>query len=268
MVLIKIGGGAEINLDAICRDVFELQKTEQLLIVHGASVKRDEIADKLGFPTKTVISPSGISSVFTDEKAMDIFLMVYAGLTNKKIVATLQKYGVNAVGLSGVDGKLFVAKAKKDIFVKEGEKTKLMKGNLTGRVEQINTDLLTIMLEHQYVPVLCPPAISYENEIVNTDNDSIVAMIAGALKINKIISLFEAKGLLKDFKNPDSVISKISLQELDEMMQYGQGRMKKKLLGAKKALELGVNKVYWGDGRIERPVFSALEGNGTVIKNY
>ncbi|MEI6532572.1 MAG: [LysW]-aminoadipate kinase [Candidatus Roizmanbacteria bacterium] len=266
MILIKIGGGARINLDAICCDVALLQKTEHILIVHGASVKRDEIADKLGFPTKTVISPSGISSVFTDEKAMEIFLMVYAGLANKKIVAAMQKHGVNAVGLSGVDGKLIVAKAKNDIYVKEGEKTKLMTGNRTGKVEQINSDLLTLLIDKQYVPVLCPPAISYQNEIVNTDNDSIVAMLAGALKVEKVVSLFEAKGMLKDFNDPESIIANVSARELDDMMPFAQGRMKKKLLGAKKALELGVKEIYWGDGRIERPVFSALEGNGTVIR--
>lgn len=265
MILIKVGGGKKINWDFVAEDIARVQKKEDIVIVHGASVKRDEIAQKLGSPTKTVTSPSGISSVYTDEKALEIFLMVYAGLVNKQIVATLQKYDVNAVGLSGVDGKLWQAKAKKELMVQEGKKVKLIKDNRTGRVEKINTDLIKILIKNNYVPVISAPAISYENEIVNTDNDWASAVMAGSLHVEKLVYLFEAPGLLKNYRDESTLIKRINKEKISEYFQYTQGRMKKKLLGVQKAIELGVTKIYWGDGRIKNSTTSALSGKGTII---
>lgn len=76
---------------------------------------------------KTVLSPSGITSVYTDEEALNVFLIAYHGLVNKRIVARMHQFGMNAVGLSGVDGKLWQAKAKKERLIKEGDKVKLLK---------------------------------------------------------------------------------------------------------------------------------------------
>ncbi|MBI2074213.1 MAG: [LysW]-aminoadipate kinase [Candidatus Levybacteria bacterium] len=265
MIIIKIGGGKNINLDNISQDLATLIKQEEIIVVHGASATRDEIAEKLGVPTKTITSPSGITSVYTDKNAIDVFLMVYCGLINKKIVVNMQKHGVNAVGLSGLDGKLWQAKRKEAVYAVEDNKTKLIRDNFTGRVESINADLIKLLVKNNYVPVICPPAISYENEAVNTDNDFAVAVMAGGLKADKIVSLFEAPGLLKDLNDQKSVISSISKAELENYLKYAKGRMKKKILGAQKALELGVKKIYWGDGRIEHPVLQALDGKGTVI---
>ncbi len=266
MLIIKTGGGAAINWDFIAQDAAKLSKKEKIIVIHGASVKRDEIAKALNAPTKTVVSPSGISSVYTDEKALNIFLMVYAGLTNKKIVAALQRHGLNAVGLSGVDGKLWQAKRKKHLLVLENGKTKLIKNNLTGRVEKINSGLIKLLIDNGYVPVLCPPAISDEGEIVNTDNDMATAVLAGSLGVTEIVVLFEAPGMLKNHKDEKSVIHNIAKSELDNLMQFAQGRMKKKIMGAKKALDLGVKKIYWGDGRVKNPVKNTLEGKGTIIQ--
>ena len=266
MLLIKIGGGKEINWEGICSDVVHLQKTEKMMLVHGASVQRDEISARMTVPVKTVTSPSGISSVYTDQEALEIFLMAYPGLVNKQIVARLQRHGVNAVGLSGVDGRLWLAKSKKKILVKEGEKTKLMTGNLTGRVEEINIGLLNLLLGNGYLPVVCAPALSYENEIVNTDNDWAVAVMAKALGVKKLISLFEAPGLLKDPDDYSSLISFIDKRKIMDYMPFARLRMKKKILGAQKALEEGVEVIYWGDGRISNPLQAALNGHGTTIK--
>src|SRR3989344_986389 len=106
MIIIKIGGGKAINIDGISSDIATiLSQKEQVVVVHGASATRDEIAQKLGVPTKPITSPSGVTSVYTDKAAIDVFLMVYCGLVNKKIVASLIRRNVNAIGLSGVDAK-------------------------------------------------------------------------------------------------------------------------------------------------------------------
>jgi acetylglutamate/LysW-gamma-L-alpha-aminoadipate kinase len=267
MILLKIGGGKGINLDFICSDVAALiAKGEQIVIVHGASATRDEIAEKLGTPTKTITSPSGVSSVYTDEAAMDVFLMVYAGLLNKKIVAALQAHGVNAVGLSGVDGRLWEAKRKEAVYAVEGEKTLLITDNLTGKVQHVNAGLIALLANAGYVPVICPPAISLDQKIVNTDNDFATAVMAEALNIKDMVVLFEAPGLLREFKDPTSLIREIKKEELENYLPYTQGRMMKKLLGTKDAFARGVERVYWSDGRIEQPIQNALKGTGTVIK--
>lgn len=265
MFLIKIGGGDQINLDYVCEDIASLAKKGKIVIVHGAGKTRDKIARKLGYPTKTVVSPSGISSVYTDGKALEIFLMVYAGLINKKIVSKLQSCGINAIGLSGVDGRLWVAKRKKELFIKENNKVKLLKDNLTGRVEKVNISLIKLLVKNGYMPVICPPAISFDNEIVNVDNDGAIAIMAKTLNAKELISLFEAPGLLKNPEDEKSTIDHIEKNKLDEYLKYAQGRMKKKILGAKKALELGVEKIYWGDGRIKNPIINLLKGKGTII---
>lgn len=266
MLLIKIGGGKEINIDAICEDIASLViGGERVIVVHGASVIRDEVASQLGVPTKTITSPSGVSSVYTDRQALDVLLMTYAGLVNKKIVASLQKHCVNAVGLSGIDGRLWEAKRKEIVYSVENGKTKLIRDNLTGRVEKINTDLIELLVHNWYIPVITAPAISFDNEIVNTDNDFATAIMVGSLNIKKMVVLFEAPGLLEDVNNQESIIKKVRKNNLDKYMKYAKGRMKKKLIGAQKAFDLGLETMYFGDGRIEHPIFSALEGKGTMI---
>jgi acetylglutamate/LysW-gamma-L-alpha-aminoadipate kinase len=236
-----------------------------VVVIHGAGTRRDEIAQQLGIPTRTITSPSGVSSVYTDDRAIDVFLMAYCGLVNKRLVSIFQQQGMNAVGLSGIDGKLWQAKRKNAVYSVEHGKTKLITDNLTGRVETINDTLVTMLLTNGYLPVLCPPAISFENKIVNTDSDWAVAMIAASLSATRVVSLFEAPGLLRNLQDESSTIHRISADRLTEMMTVAQGRMKKKVLGAQKALENGVKTVYWGDGRIKQPITKALEGNGTVI---
>lgn len=266
MYLLKIGGGKNINLPAVCADIAALiARGEKIVIVHGASATRDEIATKMGVPTKTITSPSGVCSVYTDAAAMDVFLMAYPGLLNKKIVAALQKQGVNAVGLSGIDGRLWEAKRKEAVYAVEGEKTRLIKDNLTGKVQQVNAGLITLLVDHGYVPVVCPPALSLERDVVNTDNDFATAVMAEALGITEMVVLFEAAGMLRDVNDPTSVIPEIKRAELETYLPFAMGRMKKKLLGTQNAFERGIKKMYWGDGRIEHPLESALAGKGTVI---
>ena len=266
MILVKAGGGAGLNWEGIALDLAELHQAVPLILVHGANALRNEIAARLGITLHTVVSPSGIASVYTDREALDVFLMAYAGVANKRIVALLQRHGLQAVGLCGVDGRLWEAKAKKDLLVRDNGKTKLLRNNLTGRVERINVELLQLLLDHGYVPVMCAPAISREHEIVNTDNDTAAAVMAAELKLKTIIFLFEAPGFLREADRPESLIPRLSRSELDGCLAWARGRMQKKLMAAKQALESGVQEVIFGDGRLMNPVKEALAGRGTVIR--
>lgn len=265
MLLIKLGGGRGLAWDAFCADVAALRADEPVVIVHGASTLRDDLAARLGVPVRTVVSPSGVASVYTDQDALDVFLMAYAGLANKKLVARLLAHGLPAVGLTGVDGRLWEAVPKRDIPVVEHGRTLLLRGNLTGRVDKVNAGLVRLLTDAGYLPVLCAPAVTAEGEIVNTDNDLAAAVLAGALGARRMVYLFEAPGLLRDAADADSRIARVGRGEVESVLPFARGRMKKKILGVRKALEAGVAEVYFGDGRIDRPVTSALAGRGTVF---
>ncbi|HEX9804919.1 MAG TPA: [LysW]-aminoadipate kinase [Candidatus Dojkabacteria bacterium] len=265
MIIIKVGGAKEINWEAIISDIKEISKTEKVIVVHGASQTRDEIAEKLGSPSKVITSPSGMQSVYTDSDAMDIFLMSYAGVVNKRIVEKFQMQGINAIGLTGADAKIWEGERKQKTLSKEGEKVRVLRDNMTGRVRKINVEFIENLLDLNILPIITPPAISTEGELINVDNDLAIAVMAKSLKTEKLIVLFEAGGFMKDINDPDSLIKSLNLNEIPEYEKYAKGRMKKKLMGAQEALDGGVDKVYWGGLNVENPILKALNGEGTII---
>lgn len=265
MLLIKIGGGEAINWNHIIKDLTSLVKKEAVVLVHGASTKRDEIAKKLGQETQYLMAPSGHQGVYTDKQALDVLTMVYAGLVNKRLVARLQQAGVNAVGLSGADGQIWTAIRKKYLLAVEDGKEKLIKDTYTGKVNKINAELINLLADNNYVPVITQPAISDQGELLNTDNDRNLAVMAEGLMVDELVVLFEAPGLLKDPKDESSLINQIDKDKLSRYAKYAQGRMRKKLMGAEEAVKVGVKKIYWGDGRVKQPIKSAMTGRGTVI---
>jgi acetylglutamate/LysW-gamma-L-alpha-aminoadipate kinase len=263
MIIIKIGGGREVNLQGVVQDLATL--SERFIIVHGANAVRDEIAVKMGFPTRSVTSVSGYSSVLSDEKAIDAIMMGYAGLQNKRLVELCQQRGINAVGLSGLDGKLVQGARNKGIRVRQNEKTLMMR-DFSGKPKQINQELIALLLDHGYVPVICIPIIDEHNCAINSENDDIVAVLQEALHADTVIQLIEAPGFMDDVKNDRSLVPHISKAELDAREAQVEGRMKRKMLALKKLMENGAARVIIGDGRVEHPVQDALSGKGTTIQ--
>ncbi|GIW64371.1 MAG: putative acetylglutamate kinase-like protein [Patescibacteria group bacterium] len=268
MFLIKIGGDENLNFSAICNDIASLWKKYpgQLIVVHGASKFRNRLAQQLGIPIRTITSTSGITSYFSDENFMKVFLMAYAGWINKKLVSLLIKNDVKAVGLSGIDGEIWLAERKKYLYVKEGNKIKLITGDLSGKIKKVNIKLLKILLSYRYLPVICSPAVSNQGEILNVDNDAAVFQLVKSLKIKTLIYLISAKGLLKDFNNPNSLVKEIRFFELDSFLNSAEGTMKKKIIYTKMSFEHGLKKAFFGDGRVNYPIRKLLlEQKGTVI---
>ncbi len=261
MVLIKIGGGEKINFEFIAKDLTNLK--EKYLILHGANYEMKRISKRLGIKEKFIESPTGHISRYTDKEAIEVFTMVYAGLVNKKLVSALRKEGINAIGLSGCDGGLFICKRKEVIYSKEGERVKVIRDSYTGNVEEVNSKLLITLINNGYVPVISPPALSSDFELINFDNDRAMGILAKALKIKEIVMLIEEKGYLSNLVEESSIVKKITLKELDGFINNSEGRMKKKLLGIKESLMGGVEKVYLGDGRIKSPISLVLEGKRT-----
>ena len=144
--------------------------------------------------------------------------------------------------------------------------TRIIRDNYTGRVEQVNVNLLYTLLEQGFLPVICPPALSYENEAINVDGDRAAAATAVALGAEQLLILSNVPGLLTDFPDESSLLPRICADELEEASQtFAEGRMRIKMLGAQEALDGGVGRVVLGDARLERPVSRALAGEGTVI---
>lgn len=266
MIVVKVGGGKGIPLDAVCQDVSELVKAGQrLLLVHGGSHATNLLSTALGKPPRFVTSVSGVESRYTDRDTLEMFSMAYVGKMNKLFVERLQQLGVNAVGLCGVDGRSMEGERKAAIKVIEHGKRRVLRDDFTGRVERINTGLLTLLLDHGYTPVLCPPAISYEGEMINVDGDRAAAMLAVAFKAEGLVILSNVPGLLRDVNDPASLIAHINKANLASYMEVAAGRMKKKVMGAGEALREGVGKVILGDARLDHPIRQALQGCGTVI---
>jgi acetylglutamate/LysW-gamma-L-alpha-aminoadipate kinase len=264
MFVVKIGGSSGINLDYVLEDI--ARQTEPLVLVHGASDELNRISEQLGKPPRMVTSPSGYTSRYTDRETLDIFAMVYCGKLNTRIVEKLQQLGVNAVGLSGVDGRLLEGKRKPAIRIVEEGRTRMLHDDYTGKVEKANAGLLRLLLDHGYLPVVSPLAISYEREAINVDGDRAAAVIANALGADRLIILSNTPGFLRDVHDEGSLIRTLDREGIDPAIEaYAQGRMKKKLLGAREALDEGVKTVILADGRIPGPVTAALAGQGTVV---
>jgi acetylglutamate/LysW-gamma-L-alpha-aminoadipate kinase len=266
MLVVKVGGSLGIDYDSVCRDLASIiQSGRQAVLVHGGSAETNALSVKLGKPPRMVTSVSGYESRYTDRETLTIFEMVYCGKINKGIVERFQKLGVNAVGLSGLDGRLWQGRRKPTIRVVENGKKRVLRDDYTGRIESVNLDLLNLLLGHGYTPVLTPPAVSREGEAINVDGDRAVAVLGAALGVDKLVILSNIPGLLRDLTDETSLISDIPIEEVDSFMGYAQGRMKKKLLGAVEAVQQGVREVIFGDARLPNPVSQAFSGRGTVI---
>ncbi|MCG2770423.1 MAG: [LysW]-aminoadipate kinase [Chloroflexota bacterium] len=267
MLVIKAGGSEGISLEAVCADVAELvHKGQQLVLVHGGSNETNIIAEKLGHPPRFVTSVSGYQSRRTDRETLAIFEMVYCGKINKSIVEQLQALGVNAVGLSGLDGRLLEGPRKRSLRIVEGGRRMVLHDDYTGKVKKVNVNLLRLLLDNGYLPVITPPAISNEHEAINVDGDRAAARIASALNAELLIILSNVPGLLRSFPDETTLIHRIDKAGIEEFVSHAQGRMRIKMLAATEALQDGVKRVILSDGRVRHPVRAALAGKGTLIE--
>ena len=178
------------------------------------------------------------------------------------------KEGANAIGLSGLDGRLFVGRRKTAVKYVENGKVKVHRGDYTGTVEEVNKALLDLLLQAGYLPVLTPPALSYENEAINTDGDQIAALLATLYGAEALVYLSNVPGLLARYPDEASLVREIPVERIEdpEYLALAQGRMKRKVMGAVEAVKGGVKRVVFADGRVENPIRRALSGEGTVVR--
>jgi [amino group carrier protein]-L-2-aminoadipate 6-kinase len=263
MWIVKIGGGESINAEGIVRDLAGMK--ERLILIHGANAYRDKLAQSLGIRKKTVTSVSGYGSVLSDQSMIDLMMMAYAGLRNKRIVELCQRNGLNAVGLSGLDGRTVQGRRNAGIRVREGGKM-LMLHDYSGKPQSVNEALLRLLLDNGYTPVLCVPIADETGAAINSENDDILNVIQNAFRAEKIFQFIEAPGFLERKEDPESLVRTITRSELAAREEQVEGRMKRKMLALKNLFESGAGTVIIADGRTGHPVKDALAGKGTVIQ--
>jgi len=266
MITIKIGGSVVDNLHpSTILDIKKVVESEGVILVHGGGKEVTKVCKQLGKEPKFVTSPSGIKSRYTDKETVEIFTMVMAGRINKAIVQMLQKNGINAIGLSGIDGKIIQAERKKRLLiVNEKGRKQAIDGGYTGKIKEINSNLIKSLLDQGLTPVISPVAISEESEFLNVDGDRAAAYIAGKVGTDKVLFITNVDGLLMD----DKLVTKLTLAEAKEIRpKIGPG-MEKKILASTEALDMGVKEALIANGQKENPISSAIShDNCTVIQN-
>lgn len=266
-IVIKLGGGEGIDPTAATREIADLVRAgERVVLVHGGSHETNTLAEALGYPPQTITSPGGQQSRRTDRRTIEIFLMAYCGKVNKTVVESLRAAGVDAVGLSGIDAGIWIGSRKEAIRSVEADgRTVIIRDDLSGKVESVDTSLLNVLLDSGRLPVLTPPAVTPEGIAINVDADRAAAATAAALGADELLLLSNVPGVLRDPGDRTSLIESVEGDALDEVRVAAKGRMKNKVLAAEEALQGGVSRVVIGAASGENAIASARSGRGTVF---
>ncbi len=271
IIVVKIGGAliAE-NFENVVSDIskiyLNLKNKYSLVLLHGGGPQIDTILKQMNKKPKYFKTPSGFTTRYTDQETIEIAIMALAGINNKRLVEALQKQGVNAFGFTGIDGGCINAKRKEKILVLINGKRILKRGEFSGKVDNVNTEILNFLIKKDYIPVIGSLAKSEEGDIVNVDGDRAAGYVADALNADILISLTDVEGIYKNFDNKNSLIKEIKSFQLENLLEDLKGGMKKKAYAALEALKMNVKKVIISSGLSKNPISNALEKlAGTVI---
>jgi len=262
-MVVKIGGSAGVAAAKILDEIaLCIEAGQHMVLLHGGSDLTNMLSQRLDHPVRMITSPGGMISRYTDSETLRIYAMAVAGQINTELVALLQQRGVNALGLAGVDGRLLLARRKAVVrsVTPEG-RVLLLRDDYTGQIEHVNEALLMQLLDAGYTPVIAPLALSQDGERLNVDGDRAAAAVAAALHAEALVIMTNVPGLLADPEDQATLIHTIPADRLSDHMEYAQGRMRKKLIGAGEALQAGVSRVYIGSTSL----LNVLKGAGTTF---
>jgi acetylglutamate/LysW-gamma-L-alpha-aminoadipate kinase len=268
LFVIKIGGGAAIGEEEFARFAADLAALHlPVVLVHGGNAEFSALSTKLGMPPRIITNEKGRVSRYTDRDTIDAMLMAYAGKVNKTLVAKLQQTGVNAVGLSAIDGRIATGRRKPVMRGTEDGKPKVLRDDHAGSIEHIDITLVNLLLRAGYMPVLTPPALALEEgRAINVDGDKLALELATALGAEGLLFFSDTPGLLLDRDDESSLIREIDASKPEQALSVAKGRMVVKVESALGAIERGVGRVVFSDARVEHPVKRALAGEGTVVR--
>ncbi|ELZ76998.1 acetylglutamate/acetylaminoadipate kinase [Haloferax larsenii] len=265
-VVVKVGGAKAVDPEGAVNDVAHLVANgTDVVVVHGGSTAVDETLEALGEEPTYVESPSGVTGRFTDERTMDVFSMVMPGKLNTDLTALFREAGVDALGLSGVDGGLLTGPRKSAVRVVEDGKKKIKRGDHSGKITAVNTDLLETLLDGGYTPIVTVPMLADDGVPVNADADRAAAAVAGALGA-KLVVLTDVKGVYEDPDDESTLIETADTpEEFAALEDAAEGFMTKKVMATKEALDGGAAEVVVADANLNDPITTALDGGGTHV---
>ena len=231
------------------------------LIVHGGGPEISKSMDKLGKESKFI---KGLR--VTDEETMEIIEMVLVGKISTEIVSELIKHDGKAISLSGKDSSLIFAHKKGASKIDE----EIVDLGLVGEVDCVNTDLLNMFLENDYIPVISPVGIAEDGTSLNLNADTAAGEVASAVDAEKLIILTDVPGVLRDPSDPTSLIQKIRVDEIPSLIEEGiiSGGMIPKIETCVNAINNGVKSCHIIDGRKKHSLLLEIfttNGIGTMI---
>jgi acetylglutamate/LysW-gamma-L-alpha-aminoadipate kinase len=263
LLIVKIGGTRGVQLERCADDLARSARQRPLVVVHGVSAMMDALCAERGIPVRTLTSPSGHTSRYTDPLTRDLFVEA-AERVNTHLVELLRGHGIAARGLVGVDVPLW------------GERKDAIRAVIDGRVRVVRDDYSGSITRADAAPIrrvlnagevaVVPPLANSADGFLNVDGDRAGAALAGSIGAAEYVILSSVRGLYRQFPDESSLVAQVSGRDLDTALTWAEGRMKRKVIGAAEALAAGVPRVIIGDGRIHAPISAALGGAGTEFR--
>ncbi|HQU86071.1 MAG TPA: acetylglutamate kinase [Pyrinomonadaceae bacterium] len=256
------------NLASLAEELALLHQVGiKICVIHGGGKQLTELAEKLGV-AQTVIEGRRV----TDDDTLELAKMIFAGKINTEILAALRRRGIEAVGLSGIDGNIVHAEKRppKEIFNREtGAKETVDFGNV-GDVLEINESLVRLLLQNDYLPIISSLGADDEGRIFNINADTIAAEIAVRLQAEKLILLSDVNGIYLNAKDETTKISRLSANEAEDLITSGKatGGMIPKLQNLIQIVSRGVKSAHVISGNLPNALLSEVftdEGTGTMV---
>ncbi|MDY4611181.1 MAG: acetylglutamate kinase [Sphaerochaetaceae bacterium] len=261
IVVVKYGGSAMVDeklRKSVIQDI-ALMKYIGLMpvVVHGGGKEITSLLDRLG---KETVFLDGLR--VTDEETAKVAEMVLSGSINKALVADLESVGIKAVGINGKDGRTLTAHKKLD--------PKGRDLGFVGEVDQVDTALISTLLENNFVPVVSPIGMDESGNTYNINADYAASAIAGALHAQKLIFLTDVEGILRDKDDPDTIIRRLTIDEALDYINDGtiKGGMIPKAQCCIDGIIKGVKSVHILDGRLDHSILLEIfttKGIGTMM---
>ncbi|TDG15700.1 acetylglutamate kinase [Seongchinamella unica] len=268
-VVVKFGGNAMVDPElheSFARDVVLMKLVGMNpVVVHGGGPQIGKLLEKLNIHTEFV---DGMR--VTDAETMDVVEMVLGGSVNKEIVSSINRNGGKAIGVTGKDGQLIRArKLKVTRHSPELDASEIIDIGHVGEVDQIDTEVLSVILNSNFIPVIAPIGVDRQGNSYNINADLVAGKLSEVMQAEKLMLLTNVSGLLD--KNGD-ILTGLSTKEVDGLIADGtiHGGMLPKISCALDAVKSGVASSHIIDGRVPHAVLLEIftdEGIGTLITN-
>jgi [amino group carrier protein]-L-2-aminoadipate 6-kinase len=267
IIVVKVGSH-DSKVGNFAKDISKYSKNAHVIVVHGGNYELTKWLlekENIKVEDQIIYSEHGQKSRLTTKKVIEKGLYpIYCGVRNKKLVAELQKEGVDAVGLSGIDAHLISGKKHSHTrYIKNGKKI-IDRNDLTGKITKINSGFLKMLLKEGVMPVITPPAFDHDlKKAINVDGDKVTIKIAEEMKADKVLFLFNAAG----FMEGGSLLPRIKKDDLEKHLPSAKDGMKKKLLSVIKLRESSPNtEVIFSSFASDTPFTDAIKNKkGTHI---